>query len=91
MTSDKSDTVGAYNALVLLVNNPLYHHEGCNIVKFKNDKYPCNCLFNKNHNEQCVFIKQFNFVEKKKLNCIFSGGFIHQWASTHDTVCSCIK
>lgn len=42
------------------------HHEGCNIIKYKNENTYCNCLFNFKHNNVCKFYLEFTRIEPKK-------------------------
>jgi hypothetical protein len=79
-------------------DHPSRHHAGCNVHKFKNDKYPCNCLFRMDHTNQCTFYKGFLSVEAsyKKVPSGVSGGqavFINRfkdiWAGTAKQMCTC--
>lgn len=47
-------------------DHPFHHHEGCNIIKYKNENTYCNCLFNFEHNNICKFYLEFMEVESKK-------------------------
>ena len=71
-------------------SDPIWHHIGCNIYKFKNDKYKCNCLFRLTHYVECKFIKSFNSLELDRENSLYSAGFIHKWASSHTIMCNCV-
>jgi len=70
-------------------DHPSRHHEGCNVHKFKNDKYPCNCLFRMDHTNQCTFFKGFLSVEAGRKYASTSGGWIHHWAGTVKQMCTC--
>lgn len=69
-------------------DHPIWHHQGCNVRKFKNDKQKCNCLFSKTHVSHCIFIR-YNSVERKRSYAATSGSFVHYWASTRINMCNC--
>lgn len=70
-------------------DHPSRHHEGCNLRKFKNNKYPCNCLFRMDHTVQCTFLKGFLSVEAGRKYASTSGSWIHHWAGTVKQICTC--
>ena len=66
----------------------LWHHEGCNIRKFKNIKFPCNCLFRMNHIDECKFFKGFLSAEAGRENASTLVR-VEQWAGTVRKICTC--
>ena len=70
-------------------DHPSRHHAGCNVHKFVNGKHPCNCLFRMNHSDPCAFYSSYVAIENDKIYAATSGGWIHRWAGTFDTFCTC--